>query len=144
MYAPLPELIPVSLRDMLPVNFPKLIYLYLGHWEIPWRWFTGFMPVNLNVNGSSLSPPAAYEVSTVGGKEKNGVTVGREQPNLRFNSVKTFIFWKCSGLPTSVVDVLEKAWVAELKEVWGEGLEVYDDSIGLEKALKGNKGGGVW
>jgi hypothetical protein len=141
VHAPLPHLIPIPLRSMLPVDFPKLTYLYLGYWRLPWGWFTGFVST-----GSSSSSPVASDASTISGGKNEAIT-NRERPNLRFSNVKTFIFWKCNGLPVTTIDaggMVEKCWVAELKEVWGEGLEAFDDLIGPEKALKGNRGGGAW
>lgn len=146
MYAPLPHLIPIALRTMLPVDFPKLTYLYLAHWKVPWRWFVGVVPVNLT-NSSSSSSPAASDISSADdGGDINSIA-NRKQPNLRLNNCRTFIFWKCAGLPTDLVgggDVSEKKWIAELKEVWGEGLEALDDSAGWDKASRGNRAGGVW
>lgn len=131
---------------MLPVDFPKLTYLYLAHWKIPWRWFVGVVPVSPVANSSSSSSPAASDTSFVDDRGDINVIANREQPNLRLNSCRTFVFWKCDGLPTDMADandVLEKKWAAELREVWGEELEALDDSAGSE-VLKRNRGGGVW
>lgn len=146
MYAPLPHLIPIALRAMLPMEFPKLTYLYLAHWKVPWNWFVGVAPGRLVANSSPSSPAASDMSSADDGGEIN-VIANRKKPNLRLNSCRTFVFWKCGGLPTDPVgpsDISEKRWIAELKEVWGEGLETLDDSAGWDKASKGNKGGGVW
>lgn len=108
--------------------------------------FTGFLPTK-PITTSSDDSSVVSNASTVDREGKNEVIVDRGNLNLRLSSVRTFIFWKCSGLPTSMMgagDVLEKKWVTELKEVWGERLEAFDDSVGAEKALKGNRGGGAW
>lgn len=147
MYAPLPHLIPIALRTMLPVDFPKLTYLYLAYWKVPWRWFVGVVPASLVANNPSSSSPTASDMSSADDGGDVNVIANREQPNLRLNSCRTFVFWKCGGLPTDLAsagDVTEKKWIAELKEVWGEELEILDDSAGFEKASKGNRGGGVW
>lgn len=147
MYAPLPHLIPIALRTMLPVDFPKLTYLYLAYWRIPWRWFVGAAHASLVANNSGSSSSAASDISSADDGGDVNAIANREQPNLRFNSCRTFVFWKCSGLPTDLGgpgDVSEKKWIAELREVWGEKLEILDDSTGFDKASKGNRGGGLW
>lgn len=139
---------------MLPVQFPNLTYLFLGYWEIPWGWFTGFVPSINTSTGFSSSSHASSLTSAFDGKDNANVLSSREPPSLRLAKVRTVVFWKCQGLPVNAAEdddselrkgiMPNKKWVYELKGVWGEALEALDESVGYEKALKGNRGGGAW
>ncbi|KAF8250594.1 hypothetical protein K440DRAFT_639113 [Wilcoxina mikolae CBS 423.85] len=90
-----------------------------GHWHIPWHCFVGvYDPV------PNHQPEPAHLI----------------MPN-----IKTVVFYKCEGLPTSAEEKekgAQKQWISELRNIL-PNVEGWDETVG-KMALARNAGAGGW